>query len=98
MEGVNSGPTFERTFVVRNAAGIHARPAAKIVQLITKHLGPVTASTPAESGDGKSMMHLMLLAAGQGMGVRFEFGPPEDSARRILDELDELFAEGFGER
>ena len=56
-----------REFTVQNRMGIHTRPAAQIVRLANRYPDvEITVSKDEESVNGKSIMGLMMLAAGQG--------------------------------
>jgi len=55
----------------------------------------VTVSKDDESVNGKSIMGLMMLAAGQGSRLRFSAKGKEATA--LLDEMDALFARKFDE-
>jgi len=52
--------------LVQNKMGIHARPAAMIVRLTSKFKGEVFFEKDEEQVNGKSIMGLMMLAAGGG--------------------------------
>lgn len=84
-----------REFTVQNRMGIHARPAAMIVRLANKFTAEVYVEKDGEQVNGKSIMGLMMLAAGQGSKLRFTvIGSGGD---RFLDELDGLFQRKFEE-
>ncbi|MGH8017153.1 MAG: HPr family phosphocarrier protein, partial [Opitutaceae bacterium] len=55
-----------KTLTVQNKMGIHARPAAMIVRVTTKFPGEVFFEKDDEQVNGKSIMGLMMLAAGRG--------------------------------
>lgn len=85
-----------REFTVQNRMGIHTRPAAQIVRLANRFPEvEVTVSKDDESVNGKSIMGLMMLAAGQ--GARLRFSAKGKDAAVLLDEMDALFARKFDE-
>ena len=85
-----------REVTVQNRMGIHTRPAAQIVRLANRYPEvEVTVSKDDESVNGKSIMGLMMLAAGQGSKLRFS-AQGKDAAQ-FLDEMDNLFARKFDE-
>lgn len=84
-----------RELVVQNKMGIHARPAAMIVRITNKFKSEVLVEKDDEQVNGKSIMGLMMLAAGKGSKVRF-IAKGDDSAA-LLDELEALFARKFDE-
>lgn len=57
-------PTQE--FTITNKLGIHARPAAQFVKTANKFDAEITVEKDGEEIDGKSIMGLMMLAAGHG--------------------------------
>ncbi|MFM9001207.1 MAG: HPr family phosphocarrier protein, partial [Opitutia bacterium] len=62
-----SSESKSREFTVQNRMGIHTRPAAQIVRLANRFPEvDVSVSKDDESVNGKSIMGLMMLAAGQG--------------------------------
>ena len=83
-----------REFTVQNRMGIHTRPAAQIVRLANRYPEvDITVSKDEESVNGKSIMGLMMLAAGQGSKLRFSARGKD--AATFLDEMDALFARKF---
>lgn len=95
-----SSTALERVVTVENKMGIHARPAAMIVRIANKYKGDVWVEKDDEQVNGKSIMGLMMLAAGKGSKLTFRVeggaGEPEH-ARQVLDEMQELFARRFEE-
>lgn len=91
----DSAASLVRDLVVQNKMGIHARPAAMIVRITNKFKAEVMVEKDDEQVNGKSIMGLMMLAAGKGSKVRF-IATGADSAA-LLDELDALFARKFDE-
>jgi phosphocarrier protein len=75
--------------------GIHARPAAMIVRITNKFKAEVFVEKDEEQVNGKSIMGLMMLAAGRGSTVKFL--ATGDDAVQMLAELDQLFARKFDE-
>ena len=85
-----------REFTVQNRMGIHTRPAAQIVRLANRYPEvEITVSKDDESVNGKSIMGLMMLAAGQGSKLRFSVRGKDSP--QFLDEMDALFARKFDE-
>ncbi|MEU1972355.1 HPr family phosphocarrier protein [Microbacterium sp. NPDC019599] len=84
--------------VIRNASGLHARPAATFVKTAGLYDARVTV-TDLDSGSGPvsatSLASLMALGVGQGTRVRIEATGPQ--AAEAAGELAELVAAGFGE-
>ena len=84
-----------KELVVQNKMGIHARPAAMIVRVTNKFKSDVFVEKDEEQVNGKSIMGLMMLAAGKGSRVKF-IVTGEDAAQMLV-ELDALFARKFDE-
>lgn len=85
-----------RTLTVQNKMGIHARPAAMIVRISNKYPHTnLTVEKDGEQGNGKSIMSLMMLAAGKGSELRFSAEGEE--AKIMLDEIETLFNRKFDE-
>lgn len=90
-----SAPQLTKELVVQNKMGIHARPAAMIVRITNKFKADVFVEKDEEQVNGKSIMGLMMLAAGKGSNVKF-IANGED-AGPMLAELEALFARKFDE-
>ena len=84
-----------KELVVQNKMGIHARPAAMIVRITNKFKADVFVEKDEEQVNGKSIMGLMMLAAGKNSKVKFLANG--DDASAMLDELEQLFARKFDE-
>jgi phosphocarrier protein len=83
--------------VVDNKMGIHARPAAMIVRIANTYSGEVWVEKDEERVNGKSIMGLMMLAAGKGSKLTIHTEGPADSARNMLQQLTDLFERRFEE-
>jgi phosphocarrier protein len=92
-----SNEATTKELVVQNKMGIHARPAAMIVRIANTFSGEVWVEKDGEQVNGKSIMGLMMLAAGKDskLVVRAE-GAAED-AERMLGDLVNLFERRFEE-
>src|SRR5262245_761362 len=84
-----------KELVVQNKMGIHARPAAMIVRITNKFKADVFVEKDEEQVNGKSIMGLMMLAAGSGSKVKFIINGADAAA--MLGELESLFARKFDE-
>lgn len=76
--------------------GLHARPAAMIVRIANKYAAEVYVEKDDEQVNGKSIMGLMMLAAGQGSTLRFMVAG--EGAEEMLKDLEELFESEFDEQ
>jgi phosphocarrier protein len=59
----------QREFQIQNKLGIHARPAAQFVKTASKFTSEIRVEKDGEEVDGKSIMGLMMLAAGHGSTI-----------------------------
>ncbi|AWI08496.1 HPr family phosphocarrier protein [Ereboglobus luteus] len=84
-----------KELVVQNKMGIHARPAAMIVRITNKYKADVFMEKDGEQVNGKSIMGLMMLAAGKGSKIKFTASGAD--AQQMLVELEQLFARKFDE-
>jgi phosphocarrier protein len=89
------GRKIEKDIPIINRLGLHARPAAMFVRISSKYRCEVWVAKEGEEVNGKSIMGLMMLAAGQGskLHIRCE-GPDADKA---MEELEELIKARFNE-
>lgn len=90
-----AGAQLVKELLVQNKMGIHARPAAMIVRITNKFKADVFVEKDEEQVNGKSIMGLMMLAAGKGSKVKF-LATGED-APQLLAELEALFTRKFDE-
>ncbi|MEQ9395050.1 HPr family phosphocarrier protein [Haliea sp.] len=71
-----------------NKLGLHARAAAKFVGCTTTYASAVRAGRDGQMVDGKSIMAVMMLAAGQGTVLDLEIdGEDEDAVLAALQTL-----------
>ena len=60
---------IERRIVIGKSLGLHARAAAKFVELASQFRCSVRVATAARATEGKSILGLLLLAASQGSSI-----------------------------
>ncbi|RKX36411.1 MAG: phosphocarrier protein HPr [Verrucomicrobia bacterium] len=98
MEASETNPsstTTERILTVQNKMGIHARPAAMIVRVTNRFKSEIFFEKDEEQVNGKSIMGLMMLAAGRGSKIKVSV--QGDDADQLLKDLEELFERRFDE-
>ena len=79
---------IEKTIVIKNKQGLHARPAALFVQIANKFDCEITVSKGKDKVNGKSIMGIMMLEAGKGSRVTIAAnGGDADKAMRELEGL-----------
>src|SRR5437870_11082165 len=84
-----------RDFMVANKLGIHARPAAMFVKTANRFNCEIFVEKDGERVNGKSIMGLMMLAAGPGSKLTITAEGPD--AARALAELEALMHRKFDE-
>lgn len=86
---------IEKEIPIVNRLGLHARPAAMFVRIASRYRSEIWVSKEGEEVNGKSIMGLMMLAAGQGSKLRLRCeGPDADEA---VEELEALINAKFNE-
>ena len=86
---------IEKEIAIVNRLGLHARPAAMFVRIASRHRSEVWVSKEGEEVNGKSIMGLMMLAAGQGSKLRIRCEGLD--AEKAIEELEELINARFNE-
>jgi phosphocarrier protein len=80
--------TVTRTVEICNERGLHARASAKFVKLASSFDAEVHVSRDGQTVDARSIMGLLMLAAGPGSTVEISAeGPEADAAVEALTEL-----------
>lgn len=86
---------IKRTVTVKNAAGLHTRPAAVLVQCASEFESEFYIHMYGYRINGKSILGVMTLAADQGSEMELELdGPDENEA---LEAIVKLFENEFDE-
>ena len=81
--------------MLTNPQGLHARPAHMFVKLATKFESAIELIKDSERVDGKSILAILTLAAGEGSTLNIEATGRD--AEQALDALVELVAQNFSE-
>ena len=84
-----------REFTVQNRLGLHARPSAQFVKLCSRFRCDVWVEKDGEQVNGKSIMGLMMLAAG--MGSKLKVTCEGADGEKALAELEALIIRKFDE-
>jgi len=87
--------SVEKNCTVRNKMGLHARPAAQIVQAANRFPCDVTLEKDGQTVNGKSIMGVLMLAAA--MGTTVTVRAEGEQAQQCADEIAGLFEKGFNE-
>lgn len=94
-KGTDTHQQLARDVTVLNKLGLHARPAALFVKTANKFKSEVFVEKDSEIVNGKSIIGLMMLAAGPGSVLRIKAAGPD--ASDALDALESLFKRKFEE-
>ena len=81
--------------VISNKLGLHARAAAKLTQLASTFSSEIYITRDTQRVNAKSIMGVMMLAAGLGVTVRVD--AEGDDAEQALGQIQALFDNKFGE-
>jgi phosphocarrier protein len=86
---------LKRTIKISNKLGLHARASAKLTQAASKFQSGVWISRNGRRVNAKSIMGVMMLAAGLGSTIELEAeGSDEETA---MSTIEALFHDKFGE-
>ena len=84
-----------KDLVVTNKLGVHARPAAMFVKVANRFESEIMVEKDGETVNGKSIMGLMMLAAGPGSKLHVRASGPD--ASQAVSELEQLLKRKFDE-
>ena len=85
----------QREVEIINKLGLHARAAAKLTQLAAKYQCEVSVARNGRKVNAKSIMGVMMLAAGKGSRIVLETDGPDET--EALDAIVALIGDYFGE-
>ena len=84
-----------KKIIISNKLGLHARAAAKFVRIASGFQSEIMIHLGDHKVSGKSIMGIMMLAAGKGTEISLvTIGPDEDEA---MTALENLIINRFGE-
>ncbi len=93
--GDGSEPMPQREVEIVNKLGLHARASAKLTQLAAKYQCDIVMSRNNRKVNAKSIMGVMMLAAGKGAKVTFETSGPDEA--EAMEAIVALINDHFGE-
>jgi phosphocarrier protein HPr len=93
--GASGVETARRSCIICNQRGLHARAAARFVKLAFEFQSEVTVKKNGTTVSGRSIMGLMMLAAGP--GTEIELRATGSDAAKAVDALAALICGGFDE-
>ena len=83
----------KKDYVINNRLGLHARPASLFVKTTCRYTASVKIMREGQEIDGKSIMGLLMLAAGPGTVMTIMADGPDEGD--VLLALDDLFNRHF---
>lgn len=86
---------IKTTVTISNRLGLHARASAKLTKLAGSHVCDVWIARGDRRVNAKSIMGVMMLAAGAGAEVELETDGPDE--QQAMDALVSLINDKFGE-
>jgi phosphocarrier protein HPr len=87
--------SVEREVEIKNKLGLHARAAAKLVHIAARYKADIKIRKADEEVDGKSILGILLLAAGRGTTVTLRADGPDE--RDALEAIEKLIDAKFDE-
>lgn len=87
--------SLEKELTIRNKMGMHARPAAQFVKRASKYQCDIWVEKDDEPVNGKSIMGLMMLAAGRGEKIKVTTEGTD--AEAAMADIEGLINGGFGD-
>ena len=90
-----SAEKVEKEIEIVNRLGMHARPSAMFVRVSSRFRCEIWVSKGDDEINGKSIMGLMMLAAGQGSKLRIRAEGPD--AAEAIQEIEKLIESRFSE-
>jgi len=90
-----AGDTAERTVVIKNELGMHARAATKFVQLAAKYPCDVAVVKDGHEVNGKSIMGVLMLVASKGstIVIRCRGAKADEAVLALAQLVDDKFGE-----
>jgi phosphocarrier protein len=86
---------IKRTITITNKLGLHARASAKLTQAAGQFQSQVWIARNGRRVNAKSIMGVMMLAAGLGSIVEIETDGADEA--QAIDTIEKLFTDKFGE-
>ena len=87
--------SIKKELTIQNKLGLHARPVALFVKTANSFESEIIVEKNNETVNGKSIMGMMMLAAGKGSIITIIATGPD--AEQAVQELEKLVSEKFGE-
>ncbi len=85
----------DKVVTIQNKLGLHARAAAKLVNLASQFHSQITISTEQLCADAKSILGVLTLAASKDTKIKIETEGPDE--KEALEAITDLIDDRFGE-
>lgn len=85
----------EKTLLIQNELGLHARAATKLVQIASKFPCDITLTKDGHEVNGKSIMGVLMLVASKGTSVTVK--AKGERAAEVVGLIEALINDKFGE-
>jgi phosphocarrier protein HPr len=86
---------LQQDFIIVNKLGLHARASALLVKTASKFSSEIKIAREGVEVNGKSIMGIMMLAAGKGTVIKVNVAGEDETA--AMTTLGDLIRDGFGE-
>jgi phosphocarrier protein len=86
---------ISRDFLINNRLGLHARPSAQLTQVAGRFESEIFIARNGRRVNAKSIMGVMMLAAGPGSTVTVDAEGPDE--QQAIDAIGALITSRFGE-
>jgi phosphocarrier protein len=86
---------ISREFLISNRLGLHARPSAQLTQVAARFECEIYIARNGRRVNAKSIMGVMMLAAGPGSTVTVDAEGPDE--QQAMDAIGVLITSRFGE-
>lgn len=85
----------EESITIINKLGLHARAAGKLVETTSRFSCDITIEKDGRNVDGKSIMAMMMLAAGKGTDITVKTNgeDEEEAIKAVLALINDRFGE-----
>jgi phosphocarrier protein HPr len=87
--------SVKKDFKIQNKLGLHARPVAMFVKCANRFVSDIVVEKNNETVNGKSIMGMMMLAAGKDSVITITATGPD--AQEAIAEFERLLNSKFGE-
>lgn len=86
---------LEESVTIINKLGLHARAAGKLVETTSRFSSDITIEKDGRNVDGKSIMAMMMLAAGKGTDIKIKTNgeDEEEALKAVINLINDRFGE-----